>query len=341
MAIASLSVVFLAAYTGMFTPEPKNGFNRIWLGELKPKSMAENSMPVISYIGRHDENLYFSSRTLNELYSCDRQLENFQRKKLNIPSNRKWANYSSYFISNDGLYCWAPQVPALYKLSLKNSSYLEKISIPYPFSRAVMINPNSLIIRSSDPTDSIIDQVFLKYSSKNGIIAKRLDISPIYNDAGIVTNGQLHFAEDQAKIFYIHTFSNQIVWLDTNLNVTGRTTTIDTFNHFNASAEVYRINKTEKKASFKVPPKAVNLSNASYKDYLINYSAKKADNEDDDGQFNNLDVYSLNDGRYLGSLKAPYINGEKLRDFSIVDDQIIAIYKNSIVLFDLNSENWK
>jgi len=329
---AIISVLALAAITHLFSPPSNNGFSRKLLATPLALSRVERPSGLEAFAGCFNNYLYFATRKMDELYICDSQLNNFRLIKLNIPFNQKWSNNYRYFIENDTLYCWAAQVPALFKIDLETLSLIEKIELPYPYSRGVKLSPTTMIIRSSDPTDDLLDQVFIKYDNSNGISAKRHDVSPIFNDAGMGTSGQLLYSREEGMAIYVHTFSNQVVWLDSNLNIRDRTTTIDTFNHFNAKMTMIGSSK-ERKITFGAPPNVINIVSTTYKGFLLNYSAKRADNEGNLPNHSSIDGYALTDGTYVGTIAIPTIDREKIIDFGIVNGHILAIYKKHLALY--------
>jgi hypothetical protein len=67
-------------------------------------------------------------------------------------------------------------------------------------------------------------------------------------------------------------------------------------------------------------------------------SALRADNDTDEFFSNNsiLDIIDLENGSYLGSINLPTFRGGKLSKFIISNNRLIGLYRNSMVIYDLN-----
>jgi hypothetical protein len=67
-------------------------------------------------------------------------------------------------------------------------------------------------------------------------------------------------------------------------------------------------------------------------------SGLKADNDTDKFFSDNsiLDIIDLRDGKYLGSIYLPATGGNKLSRFIISGNQLIGLYPNSIMIYDLD-----
>lgn len=337
IALASLSVIAFGAFTGMFKPIRKNGFTRIFLKELKVDNSVEKPEDLRIYVGAKSNRLYFATKEVNQLYSCDYRLQAFKKERLEIPITQKWQNNYRHFIVGDSLYSWAPQIPALYSMAIQETKGLNVIKLPYTFTRGQRIGPNSLLIRSFYPADSAFEQRFIKYNSNAEILFKNEDVTEHLNDGGMLTDGMLHYDSLNHLAVYVHFFSNQLIWLDSNLKVLKRGHTIDTFAHIDGKMEVFKKGNA-KKATYSSPPRMVNLYSQVYKGLLFNYSARRADNEEEEGYIggSKIDLYRLDDGRYLGTLKIPSIAKETMDSFSLIDGHLIAIYQNHIVLYALD-----
>ena len=86
------------------------------------------------------------------------------------------------------------------------------------------------------------------------------------------------------------------------------------------------------------PANVVNKVNTVQDGLLFNMSALKADNETDAFFYNNsiLDIIDLKNGQYQGSIYSPAINGNKLSKFILSNDELIGLYRHSLVIYKLN-----
>ncbi|WP_461791546.1 hypothetical protein [Pedobacter sp.] len=333
---ASLSVLLLAIVTGLFKPIPKNGFNRKILTQLQAIHQIEKPEQLLTYIGKYHNRYYFSGKKVNKLFSYGTNLNGLKEYTLDIPYNQKWQNNFAHAINGDSIYSWAAQVPAIYSFAINGTHTLTTTKLPYTFTRAQQIGGRNYLLRSFDPTDSVFEQVFIKYNAATGSMIKNTSVTEHLNDGGMLTDGMLLFDSSSLTALYIYFFANQLIWLDTNLNIIRRGHTIDTFATVTGSIEIYQ-KGSGKRATFNAPPKIVNLYSQLSGGYLFNLSAKQEDNETKErfNGGNKIDIYKFSNGQYVGSLKIPSINKEQFESFAIVDGQLLAIYKSYLVSYPL------
>lgn len=335
--LAIISMVTLASFTGLFSPIEKNGFNRFFLGELKSKTNLKRPSSIKGLIGKNVGRIWFSTSIANELYSADLKLGDVRLEKVNTPLNQKWQNAFLHFFENGRFYSWAPQVPALYGTNPGHDQGISAFRFPHTFTRGLMIGPASFIMRAFLPKGKSYEQAFIRYNARMDSLLVNRSITEDLGDLGMLTDGMLHYDTASHLAIYVQYFSNNITWLDTNLNVVRRGHTIDTFSHIGASMEVLQGSANRKKATFNAPPKFINIDSKVYKGLLFNYSGKRADNEEKEGYVggSKIDVYLSIDGKYLGSWKVPSFGKDFMESFDIIDGQLLAIYKNQIVLFNI------
>ena len=213
--------------------------------------------------------------------------------------------------------------------SLNKFKLYNKYSVPQ-FSAVVSLSRNTFILRCVDQN---LQNILIKYvgsdriSPSSSLLQKQVD-------GLFCTDGSLIKVPNKNKIFYTYYYRNQFICTDTNLNLLFRGTTIDT-NTF-AKIKVSRI-RSENQVTLASPPSYVNLQTSANEKFLFIHSALKSDNETVKIQQENsaIDIYSIDDGHYLFSLYLPNINGEKINDFRVSGNHLIALYKNYMFFFIL------
>lgn len=337
---AILSVFSLATITGLFNSIPKNGFSRNFLGEMTVEKKVEKPSQLKRCIGKMNNRLWFTTSIANELYSSNMVLDDFRKEQLNMPLYPKWQSANIHFIQSEQLLSWAPQVPALYQIETGGDKKTNTVVLPTTFTRGLILSPTSYILRAFLPKGKSYEQVFVKYNSTTNSIVKGKAVIEDIGDLGMLTDGMLHFDTTTSLAIYVQYFSNNVTWIDTNLNVIHRGHTIDTFTHTRASMEVYKKDKKTQKATFNAPPQFINLYSKVYNGLLFNYSGKRADNEETEGYTggSKIDIYTISNGKYLGTLKIPLLERGAMESFDIIDGHLIAIYKDQISLFKISDE---
>lgn len=332
--LASLSVLCLAAVKGFFTQAPKNGFVRQYIGGIIESSLLDKPADLLGFIGATGDSLYFSTKRADVIYRSTRSFANLELVQYKIPTPKLWLRNFKHFVQGDSLFSWAPNVPALISISLKNPTSIHEVRLPHNFTRAIRMTANTFLLRSFDTPNTQKDQIFLKFNSITGDSSKRKGITKYFNDWGMLTDGILNFDSLSGLAAYVHFFSNEITWIDSNLNPVRRTLTIDTTHNIAGSTETYTT-KGLTKETFNKPPEVVNLYSQIYCGYLFNYSAKKADNQSMPAGAD-IDIYSTSDGKYAGTLSLPTIADGTMQTFGFVDSHLIAIYKKHIVVYKID-----
>lgn len=181
--------------------------------------------------------------------------------------------------------------------------------------------------------------------SKEYVLALKLSLktSPIHSpgilekqiDGLFCTDGMLHFNADLKQLVYVYYYRNEFICMDTSLHLRYRSKTIDGVERVQIRvAEI----KSDQAMALASPPPIVNKKSHSSGDWLFIHSAIKARNESMSAfnQHDVLDIYDLRNGRYAGSFYLPRINGEKLRDFKVYGNRLVAIHGRVLTTFDLH-----
>jgi hypothetical protein len=126
--------------------------------------------------------------------------------------------------------------------------------------------------------------------------------------------------------------------LDTGLQLISKATTIDT--NSTAKIKVATIHSTQSRV-FQTPPLVVNDKSSVYGNYLFVNSALLSNNEADDAldAASVIDVYDLTKQQYLLSFYIfDHHTGEKLSEFRVSGNKLIALFSTHLQVYDINSQ---
>lgn len=141
------------------------------------------------------------------------------------------------------------------------------------------------------------------------------------------------------KVIYTFYYRNKFLCLDTGMNLLYTASLIDTNSVAKIELGEYKADGKRIRTLAK-PALTVNKRAYSNGNFVFIESALAADNEDQ-AVFDKhvvLDVYLLNNGSYSYSLYLPKYNGEKLLDFAVQGDLLIALYEKHLVSYSINGK---
>jgi hypothetical protein len=151
------------------------------------------------------------------------------------------------------------------------------------------------------------------------------------NDGIFGNDGMLVYDRNASLLVYIYFYRNQYICMDTNLNIVYRANTIDT----TAKGNIKMANiKTDNTFTLAAPPIVVNRNSCVQNKILFINSGLKADNENKT-VFNNssvIDLYDVEKGKYKHSVYIPNYNGEKMKQFYILNNNCIGVISGHYLL---------
>jgi hypothetical protein len=200
------------------------------------------------------------------------------------------------------------------------------------FTEAVPIGPASFAIRSvSRRTHGYI---LSKESNTHPYVQADTTLLVKQVDGLFCIDGMMHFNRDRNMLVYLYYYRNQFVCMDTSLNLLYRGNTIDTVSR--AQIKVASI-RSDHSVTLAAPPLTVNRRSATSGNYLFVNSALQAKNETAKvfNEASVIDVYDLRNGIYRFSFYLPDFNHEKLRDFEVAGNKLVALYDHYAVIHGL------
>jgi hypothetical protein len=154
-------------------------------------------------------------------------------------------------------------------------------------------------------------------------------------DGVFCTDGIMRFNEASNNIIYVHHYRNEVLVLDTAMNLVQRTHTLDTISRVRISTATITSENARTLAS---PPYFVNLRADVSANRLFVHSGLLASNEHRNA-FESaaaIDVYALPEMTYQFSFYVrDYRGGHKLREFMVYDNQFVALFDTQLVVYEL------
>jgi hypothetical protein len=198
-----------------------------------------------------------------------------------------------------------------------------------------MVDSDCFILRKYE--SKLTDQIFVRYNFTTGQLKKENGISQIYGDGGMITDGRLHVDDDKMSVYYMYYYRNLLLAFDTSLRSVRKFSSRDTVRSFQMKTGLVGNGPSAAYTNI-TPANIINKANDVQGGLLYNMSTLKADNESAAffSDHSVIDVIDLKNGRYLGSIDIPTFDGRKIAQFIISDNELIALYTNSIVIYGLD-----
>jgi|GEM_PF-729119 len=341
--VLAFLITLLVYYFGDIPNRHNNGFKRNYIPHAWSTAHEIKLGDTLYEIaGATPWNIYITVATEGEVLEVGRDQPN-KIRRITIPFFRKFYDslrLSSLSIKIDSphVYLFAENKPAIIKTALDSSIFDVRILPPGPFTREAIADTDCVILRKMDP--AITDQLFVRYSFGTGQLKKEKNISIIYGDGGILTDGLLHFDEATKKLYYIYFYRNLLLSFDTSLTAVHTFSSIDTTRSFKMKTGMVSNDGTAAYTNIS-PADMINKVSAVKGGRLFNMSCLRADNDSPSffSDHSILDITDLRNGRYLGSIPLPVIEGHKLSRLIISGNQLIALYPHNIQILDLHLTN--
>ncbi|MBZ4036695.1 hypothetical protein K6T82_18135 [Flavobacterium sp. 17A] len=229
-------------------------------------------------------------------------------------------------------------VPVIYKGNIsdwKASIVSNTPQIPY-FSKIEIIDSLSLVYRKRNPTD--LDNILGTFH----INSDRFD-NPAPNllqkqiDGFFDTDGTMHYDNETKKFVYTYFYRNQFIVTDQYLNLLYRGKTIDTTSH--ANIKVAFIKETGERKLASTPNIVNNLSAISGNLLFVNSRLMGRYEAVDMWETASIvDIYDLNNGKYLSSIYLYNVEKSKVNDIIIVGSNLYTIVGHYMHRYKLNKQ---
>jgi hypothetical protein len=334
--VVSAAVVIMLYMRSPGINQDNNGFNRVWRAQwLKKEVVIDNADSIFSISGASNTAWYFAGPHADNVFITNEKLGNKRSQYLQldfVPKDR----YCITSIDSPYVFLYFGNDHAIAVGNMNDNKVQTHTWFDKNFSRAVALSPVSVLLRGFQLTKQV-DQVFYKIGLSDSSRLMGDSILPKYGDAGFSNDGLLHYDKAQAKLCYVSFYSNGIVLFDTTFSKVQHYRTIDST--FNNNGVVQSSKENEKRYLVTDKSRLINLYNTVNNGMLYNLSLLKADNESVTDFSANavVDMYDLKKGVYTGSFYIPHVNGEKVLQFEISNNRLVAVYKDKIVLYGMEA----
>jgi len=312
-----------------------NGFNRkFYNSPVQPLYHSGITKGVRAICGIQKNHIYFETATPALIIETDSTLSNARLLKFDIPHREMVQTLYTTFIDSSNCYIMAGNVPEVIQINIHARSF-QALHLPNNlFSESILLGNDDYVFRMYEKISGRWEQIFIKANPVKNTLYKEHNISEKRGDAGFSTDGNLIFDDSTRRIIYVEYYRNQFICMDTSLHLLYKANTIDTGKH-PAVKVIWNKSKQSQEVTNGSPLYEINLESKVKNGSLYIHSACKAGNETP-GDFAHhaaIDVYQITNGHYRGSFYIPEFKEERLKEFEIAGNKIIALYNDYIVIY--------
>jgi hypothetical protein len=310
----------------------KNGFTRRLLPQPAVlKSSLELKYPAYYIAGYADRHIYLGNYSASQhLLVVNQHLKDTQQLTLKVSPEERYAwKQTRLMVDSPAVYMAEGSTPTLYRGKLDDLHMSRFLPQSCFFAMLKNISPASFISRSIH-IDSVGNRrnVLAKVKTDSPYVRLEKGILKKQVDGIFCTDGTLDYDKQTGKLVYLYHYRNEFITLDTSLHVIYTGHTLDT----NTTAKIQVANMSTGDSKFSAPPAYVNnlARIAGNRIYIL--SSLLADNEDSHARRQNeiIDVFSLDNGKYLYTLYIPLKGKERISDFIVKGDQLFALCDRSL-----------
>ncbi|MCR8556928.1 hypothetical protein KXD93_04715 [Mucilaginibacter sp. BJC16-A38] len=169
----------------------------------------------------------------------------------------------------------------------------------------------------------------------NGGVVSHSYLLPQQGDGIFMPDGVIVSPPDGKRLIYVYYYCNRFLCFDQCLKLTYKANTIDTVTHPHIRVAE---NKSNGDISLASPAVFVNKHCATNGSYLFIHSTLKADNETDvtHGRASAIDIYRVDNGRYIYTIYLPDLDGYKLRDLRVCGSTMVALFGPYVYYYQLD-----
>jgi hypothetical protein len=337
--LSAVLLVCILAWASLKPTFEKNNFTRIFQYQLKLKKELSNEASIIEFAGATKSSYFFKTTVPGLLLMTESNLENERYVNFQVPPEKKLSGYFNCFVDSPQVSILAGNIPAIIKIEPNSNPTLTHFPNKI-FTRVVPLTRNSFIFRGLDSAKHSVEQVFYKGIPSTNTIIRENSISDKTQDGGISTDGLLSYDSTTNQVVYVFFYKNEFISMDTSLHLLYKANTVDKLTkNSNIKVGVIHSASQQNLLTNTEPDKDINSLSCVNGGKLFIMSKLKADNESDDqfGKNTIIDIYSVRSGNYISSFYIPRINFEKPISFKIIEKNVIAVYKSSIILYQMQN----
>lgn len=309
----------------------KNGFVRntksIHFTKVRTASFPFRPTSIINIT---DNSIIFENERQKKLYHLDKNLSVLRTIDLISRVPNIQTSSAAYNCDSSFLYILLPNFRDVTEIDLSNLHVQTKHS-PIRFTRGIGYNNMTVIARGFDSAGT--NAIFYKLNGSN-ISKQSKTITEANNDGGLSTDGMM-VHDGRNSFYYMHFFKNEVLKIDTSLQIVSRFKTIDTI-----TTCKNLIRKVNNSYMFYGGLSISNRQMAVGEKFIYILSGLKADNQRDKDFYNNLsiDVYEKSTGLYKGSIQIENDNGDTALRIYAKGNSLFVLFPNSFREYRLDEE---
>lgn len=288
------------------------------------------------FVGIHNEKIYLANTTSPFSVSIiDVDMDSIEVDYLQPDRAYKY-RMLKHIIMNDFYYVYDGSVPVIYEKKLRfKSNIINQISYKQAFfEQLIPINRKMFVVKTKRSNDG--NEVFatLDISNNNSIQIKHPILDNQYAN-GFETDGRLLYDKFHQNVYYMFYYNNNILKMDTNLNMINKIKTIDTV----STSSIKSIRLKDGSSKMSAPPIIVNKSMTVHKGLIFNRSNLLSKNESRALWNNNavVDIYNTNSSEYWGSFYIQSRDEEKLSHMLVTDQYLFVLSGNKLIRYRLST----
>lgn len=333
--LVSILPIIIIFFLEEYSRNKKNAFNRIF----PPHFLTMNKffdLGLNSYYiaGLNKSLIYLGNYTAPaEITTLNYSLTNKKQFRLNIPEHPP-LQVSTTTVSVDSPMVFMTDhfsrnmFTGILTERLQNSGKLDQNQ----FSDWFPISGTSAIVFGQD--NALKQRVLLKKKLTENWTNTAKYILEKQGEGSFSVSGKLHYNGILKQFIFVYAFKNEFICLDTNLNLIYKSKTIDT--NSIAKLKIATIS-SESVKTYSAPPLIVNAKSSVFNTQLFINSKLAADNENKDAFDSNdvIDIYDLKSTNYIYSFYLPRFKNEKVNNFAVINNTLLAIYSNYLVTYTM------
>lgn len=309
-------------------------YNSSKLEEIKRITTQDS---IIGLIGVVNNEIYWQTKDPRIIVLTDTTVSNKRYKHFSIPQKIVEGAIFEWKIDDRFAYLFPKNSPFVAVYDIESMSLINLCNVGSLYTRNVGLNHGTLILRSYQGRDAKINQVFQKQRLNSKTVKYNNVKWKFENDAGMSSDGLLQYDPLKNLLTYVQFYDCNYYVIDTNLNIIGTGRTID--RHDLKQNYVKRLTTDVKNSELTntAPPLVLNKFNYVYDGVLYNISRMQSENDtkNDMDESVVVDIYNLTNNRYTFSFRIPNYNNEMVKQFAVINDKIISIYKSMIIVYKI------
>src|SRR5690242_8066537 len=211
MLLAAVMIFMLIFFAGGFKTN-KNGFRRrLERSSIQVINAIKKPSDVIAICAVSGMHIYFQTTTPGKLVITNDLLQGLQYLSIHYSSDEKAAALFYTIIDSPAIYLLAGNNGTVAHANFPDKNF-SCFSFKLPvFTRAVLIRPSTFIIRGSDTSSVKPDQIFMKINAATAFVQSEKNLSEKKGDAGIATDGLLHYDSSAHVLIYTFFYNNNFI----------------------------------------------------------------------------------------------------------------------------------